>query len=115
MAGFIDELVPPNAGAALLRLELRRADAVLRAFTPIEIVVTVTGDAKTNGVSLPLELTMMGPNKRLFRRKRYDRIVPTIITVTPQEGGLHLIRLAEMHHQHWWGSLYLQIAGEKSV
>jgi len=115
MAGFIDDLVPTTVADALIKLELQRADAVLRAFTPVELRVTLLGDALVAGVNLPLELTIMSPTKRLFRRKRYERVIPTVVAFTPQEGGLHLVRLAEVAHMNWWGAIKLQIAGERSI
>jgi hypothetical protein len=115
MPGFIDDLVPIGVGDPLIKLELRRADAVLRAFTPIELTVTLTGDALTAGINVPLELTVMGPSKRLFKRTPYRRVVPTVVTFSPQEGGLHLIRLAETAHMNWWGAIKLEIAGERST
>lgn len=115
MAGFLDDLVPIGTGDPLIKLALRRSDAVLRAFAPIELSVTITGDALTAGVAVPLELTIMGPNKRLFRRQIYRRVVPTVLTFTPHEGGNHLVRLAETAHMNWWGAINLLIAGEQST
>jgi hypothetical protein len=115
MAGFIDELVPEGTGDRLIKLELRRPFEILRAFSPIELSVTVLSAATDAGIAVPLELTIMSPNKQFFRRILYQRVVPSVVAFTPQEGGRHLIRLAETAHNSWWGAITLPIEGARST
>lgn len=113
MPGFIDDLVPDGVGANLITLTLRDNDQTLRAFSPIELLVKVTGEAVTNGLGFPLEMTVMGPGRKSFRRTLYERVVPASITFTPREGGVHIVRLAEVAHNQVWGTWKATINGER--
>jgi hypothetical protein len=84
----------------------------LAAFSPITVGFGYTRCAP-EGASLPLELIVQGPNAGSFVRKYFTRGLPSVFIFTPKEGGAHLVRLAELSHNYWFGALVIPITGER--
>jgi hypothetical protein len=110
---FLEEICPSYVGEDRLRLTLADPDDLLIAFRPV--LVSVDYDrALPEGVMLPLELTITAPSEVNNVRVVYARYAPPgQLAFTPREGGSHLVRLAELFHNRWWGSLVLEISGDR--
>lgn len=66
------------------------------------------------GIVLPLQLTVSSESgAAVFQRKILHRFAPSQLSFVPREGGAHLIRLSEAHHNRWWGSLQIDVLGER--
>lgn len=112
MPSFLDEISPREVGEDRLRLQLTSPNQLLRAFEPILINVDYSR-ALPEGVVLPLELTVTAPSEVNSVRVVYPRFIPQQVAFTPREGGSHLVRVAELYHNQWWGKLVLEIAGDR--
>lgn len=109
---FLDDISPSYVGEDRLRLTLTDPDDLLIAFHPVLISVDYSR-ALPEGVMLPLELTVTAPSEVNNVRTLFRRFAPNQIAFTPREGGSHLVRLAEMFHNRYWGSLVLEISGDR--
>jgi hypothetical protein len=115
VAAPIDEISPAYVGAQSIKLTFATTDAP-RAFNAVDINLAIQPGATKAvevGLSLPLELTITSPSNTNFKRHIYRRTVPSTITFTPREGGAHLVRISEVGHNRWWGSLIVSVAGER--
>lgn len=110
---LIDDLAPEFVGKQLFRLTLATTDAP-RAFNAVEVSVELLDEALLYGIELPLELTVTAPSPSGFQRKIFRRILPIELTFVPREGGEHLVSLREVGHNHWWGSLVVNVAGDSA-
>jgi hypothetical protein len=109
---FIDEMSPSYVGENRIRLTLARPDDPLVAFAAVLINVDY-GKALPEGIELPLEFTVTSPTDVNNTRQVFERFPPTQLAFTPREGGSHLVRLGEIFHNRWWGSLVLEISGDR--
>lgn len=109
---FVDEISPRYYGSDVLRLTLSTPNQVLRAFHPIIISIDYSS-ALPDGIALPLDFTVTAPTAVNSTRFVYRRFPPRELAFTPREGGSHLIRLAEMWHNLYWGRLVLEIEGDR--
>lgn len=112
MPSFIDTVSPAYYGEDKIRLSLTDPNAALRAFAPILVSVDYSRTLP-EGVVLPLVFTVTAPTSVNSTRMVFRRTRPGQLAFTPREGGPHLVRLGEDHHNHWWGSLVLEIAGDR--
>jgi hypothetical protein len=109
---FLDDICPSYVGEDRLRLTLSDPNELLVAFRPV--LVTIDYDrALPEGVMLPLEFTVTAPSEVNSTRMIFRRFAPNQLAFTPREGGSFLIRLSETFHNKWWGSLVLEIAGDR--
>lgn len=109
---FLDELDPPNVQQALITLSLARPLETPRALHAIGVLVTLTGEAVTTGLVLPLEVRIVDPSRKI-RRVRFTRTVPTQFSFKPLQGGLYGVVLTELGHNLWFGTLRVQVEGDK--
>lgn len=108
----VDEISPREIGEDRIDLELSTDTLTPIVFAPVIVLVSFERCAP-NGVVLPLEFTVTGPSgKATFQRRYFRRVRPAEITFRPTEGGSHLIRLAEMFHNRWFGALVVDVAGD---
>lgn len=107
----LDELCPPYVGDQRISLELAPWAGAPRAFAPVVVAVDY---AKTlpGGLVLPLVFTFASPSSATYVRRIVRRIAPSALSFTPREGGRHLVRLGELAHNRWWGSLLVVVAGD---
>lgn len=111
MPSLLDEVCPDYVGERRLTLALGPTTAATRAFAPIEVTVDY-GKSAPQGIVLPLELTILAPSASNFIRRIFRRTAPSSVSFVPREGGRHLVRLAEVSHNRWWGALAIDVAGE---
>lgn len=107
----VDDVSPDYYGEDLIRLELSQQTPTVRAFGAclIEVDYSLTLPA---GIVLPLEFTVSSSaGAATYQRRVYRRLAPTQLSFQPREGGPHLVRLAEAHHNRWFGSLVINVDG----
>ena len=109
---LIDDISPSYYGEDRIKLTLTDPNQVLQAFSAILIDVDYSR-CFPEGVVRPLEFTVTAPSSANASRIVHRRLTPVQLAFTPREGGSHLIRLAEQFHNHWFGSLVLEIAGDR--
>lgn len=112
MSSLLDEISPRYMGEDRIRLTLAETNQLLQVFTPIRIAVDLSR-CLPQGVVLPLEFTVSPPSGATGSRTVYRRFAPSTLVFTPREGGSHLVRLAELDHNRWWGALVLDITGDR--
>ena len=108
-----DELCPDYVGARRLVLALAPEAPSPRAFAPVDVTIDYSG-AEPEGVVLPLEMTITSPSPSNFVRRILRRTRPSSLSFVPREGGRHLIRVAEVGHNRWFGALLVDVAGERT-
>lgn len=107
----VDEVSPASYGQDLLVLSLVPGQTP-RQFEAVLLDVDYSA-ADPSGVVLPLELTVMGESGvATFQRSTFARVRPSQLSIIPREGGKLLVRLAEAHHNRWFGALELDVVGE---
>lgn len=107
----VDEVSPAEYAQDLLVLSLVPGQTP-RQFEAVLIDVDYS-KADPAGVVLPLELTISSESgAATFQRSIFSRVRPTQLSIVPREGGSHLVRLAEAHHNRWFGALEIDVIGE---
>jgi hypothetical protein len=109
---FLDDICPSYVGEDRLRLTLADPNDPLIAFRAVLIDVDYSR-ALPEGVMLPLEMSVTAPTEANSKITLFRRFAPRQLAFTPREGGSFLIRLGELYHNKWWGSLVLDIAGDR--
>ena len=107
----LDDVCPSYVGDQRISLELAAWAGAPRAFAPVVISVDFT-KATPGGVVMPLVFTVASPSSTAFIRRFVRRVLPSALSFTPREGGRHLVRLGELAHNHWWGSLLVIVEGD---
>lgn len=107
---LIDELSPLSVGSE--RIALAPADPLTpaRAFSPFSVAVDYAL-CDPEGVVLPLEMVVTSPSKST--RTLFRRVVPTELTIHPDEGGPWIVVLREHAHNLWWGRLAIDVDGDR--
>ena len=106
------ELCPMYVGSQAIGLSLSDPTLPRRAFSPIDIAVSYAG-AGDAGVRLPLEAIVTGPSASSYRHWYYRLSAPTLITWSPQEGGDHLVLLREMGGARLYGTITVDVTGDR--
>ena len=108
----VDEVSPVTYGEDRIVLTLSEQTPEPQAFNAVVVDVDYSAGLP-EGVTLPLELTIVGPSgSETYQRRVFRRLLPDTLAFIPREGGEHLIRLAEQFHNRWFGALVLEIAGD---
>lgn len=107
----VDEVSPSTYGQDLIRLTLSQATPTVRAFgaclIDVDYSLTLPSD-----IVLPLEMTVSSSSgAATFQRRVFRRVKPSQLSFVPREGGPHLVRLAEAHHNRWFGALEISVDG----
>ena len=109
---FQDDISPSYIGENRITVTLGQPGVVPRAFQLLEILVDYS-KCDPEGVMLPLELTLTGPRGNIVDRRYWRKRPLTSTTIRAQEGGQHLVRVAEVAHDRWWGALLINVVGER--
>jgi len=107
----LDELCPPYGRRPAISLQLAPWAPAPLALAPVVLLVDYTA-ARPNGVALPLVFTVAAPSSPTLVRRLIRRTAPSALSFTPREGGRHLVRVGELAHNQWWGSLLVIVAGD---
>lgn len=119
MTTRLEAFAPPYAGSPFIVLELAKPLDELRANKAIPINVSLLSGsvALTTGLVRPLRLLVMSPRAASTGRapviRFFHRTIPERFTITPSEGGDHLVVLSEVAHNLFWGSLVIPVTGEE--
>jgi hypothetical protein len=107
----LDELCPPYVGDQRLKLQLAPWALAPVALAPVVLLVDYSA-ALPSGIAFPLLFTVAAPSSPTLVRRLIRRTAPSALSFTPREGGRHLVRLGELAHNQWWGSLLVLVAGD---
>ena len=113
----VDEISPESYGQQLIGISLAQGQGAVapapRQFETVQIDVDYSKCLPAD-VVLPLEFTVSSESgAAVFQRRIYRHERPAQLTFIPREGGAHLVRLAESHHNRWFGALALDVLGER--
>lgn len=107
----VDEVSPAIYGQDLITLSVVPGQTA-RQFEALLIDVDYS-KCDPAGIVLPLVLTVTGESGApTFQRSVFERVKPTQLAVIPREGGRMLVRLAETHHNRWFGATEVDVIGE---
>lgn len=107
----VDEVSPAFYGEARIVLRPQAGETRFRAGVAVVLDVDYS-QTEPQGVVLPLELTVTSVSgARTFQRRVFPRFAPSQVLFVPREGGPHLVRLAEAHHNRWLGTLNVDVEG----
>jgi hypothetical protein len=107
----LDELCPPYVGDQRISLQLAPWSPAPLALAPVILLVDYKR-TRPQGIVLPLVFSVAGPSGPNLVRRLVRRVLPSALSFTPREGGRHLVRLGELAHNRWWGSLLVVVAGD---
>ncbi len=113
MTALINELCPDYVGQKKISLSLGVNTLRPVPFSAVDVDVDYTA-ALPADIILPLELTILAPSASNFYRKIYNKARPNTITFQPRQSGSHIVRLAEVGHNRWFGYLQVIVAGDSS-
>ncbi len=109
----VDEISPREYGEDRIDLTLSEQTPAPQA-NDAAILDVGYDRALPEGVTLPLELTITSPTgESVYQRQVFRRFAPNQISFVPREGGSHLVRFAEQHHNRWFGLFVLDVIGTK--
>ena len=109
----IDELAPRELRSKLIDLQLDPNGEAPSANKPITLLVSYERTLPA-GVMRPLVFEVQGPSARSYQRREYVRTKPpATIIFTPREGGRHTLVVREVAHNLAFGSLAIEVAGER--
>lgn len=111
MTGFLDEISPDYIGAERIGLSLASATAKPRAFSGVEVLVDVSA-CLPDGLSPPLLFSVLSPTRKNYEERVIRRKPPASLLFVPREGGLHTVRLGELFHHRWFGTLQVHVEGD---
>lgn len=110
----VDEVSPAYYGEDRFVLTLSPGQTP-RQFEAVLIDVDLSACLPA-GVVLPLEATLMQESgAATFQSQPFEHRAPTQLAFVPREGGRALVRLAEKHHNRWFGSVEFDVDGELVV
>jgi hypothetical protein len=107
----IDDIAPDYVGAKRLKLALSDLSQVPRVGDVVILTVDYAS-AEPEGVVVPLAYTVTQPDGSKLERRVYARRPPPRVDFVPETSGTHLVRIGEVHHNRWWGSLQVTVIGD---
>jgi hypothetical protein len=111
MQSFQQMLSDDRIGEGTIVLELSQDTSVPIAGLPVVVNIDYSGVGE-QGVVRPLIASVIAPSgQRLFERE-FTKANPASIDFTPNEPGVHLVRVAEQHHNRVFGTLTIAVAGD---
>lgn len=108
----LDNVSPSGLGQKVIALTVLEGEAPTVAHA-VDVAVDYSAAAPA-GVSLPVELVVQGPTEAGYYRHIYRRVLPAQLTFFPVVGGPHLVRLRELAHNRYFGSLQVDVAGDST-
>ena len=107
----VDEISPTYVGEDRIVLTLSDPDTKILANVPFQVDVNYAA-ADPEGIILPLELVLHGPNAGDKQRVLFERAAPSSVLLVPRVRGRHTILLKELFHNRWQGRLTVNVEGE---
>lgn len=110
---MIDMLTPDEAEQQAIVISTETTEA-LHSKKPITLLFDYD-DTLPSGVVLPLKLSVMPVSEGAAGafRKTFRRSIPSRYTFLVYHGGQYLVLLKEMFHNRWFGTLMLEVEGDR--
>lgn len=112
---FIDDFSSIVIGSDRLKISFDPRTLKPQANAAVIFSVDYSGADADGGVVLPLVFTVQAPTVAGYYRKIFRRSVPTELVYFPISSGPHLVRLAEVGHNRFFGAFPFQVAGDPIV
>lgn len=106
----LDEICPPTVGEFKIKIQLATPDIPVVAYTSFEVDLDYSA-ALPEGVSLPLEVLIQGPETGQVRSKIFRKAKPIGVVLKPFSGGRHFILVRELFHNRWQGQMFVDVQG----
>lgn len=107
-----DELCPEYVGEQRITLNRTDPNETMRSRTAIFLDVDYSA-CDPEGVRLPLVMTICNELGSTFERQVFWRLAPAQVAFVPREGGEYLVRIGEFAHNRWFGSVTLNVLGDR--
>lgn len=106
------DICTDDVARRLIAISLADPTTPIAAHQPVTFLLeTDAGDA---GLVGPFEVTLSsGFSPPSFQRRIYRERLPSTLTFYPREGGPHLLRVREIYHQQYVGTLKFVAQGER--
>lgn len=108
----IDQISPPTVGEDRIALTLAEPNVALMAWQPFQVNVNYAA-TEPEGVIVPMELVLQGPNPPDHKRRVFTRSPPSSFVLVPETKGPHFVLLRELGHNRWQGRLLIEVEGEE--
>lgn len=114
-----DELNPSYGEEARITVSLLNPLAEVRERRPCPLRISTIRDGvdvcAPYGLQLPIEIIVTGPRGEPdFTRVVHRRRVPRSFTFTAKSPGRHMIVVREAAHNRWFGSLSVDVIGDRT-
>lgn len=83
-------------------------------FSRAETEPSTDNSPTAEGPALPLVVQLIAPSGRISSERVLDLVVPDSADFIADEGGAHLVRIAERYHNRWFGSLVVDVVGSRA-
>jgi len=114
MSSFADTIAPAYLGEQRISLSLSEETGAPTEGAPV-IVELDYAKAEPEGVTLPIVCTVFAPSGRALLSRVFTRMLPASLEWSPDEAGPHLVRVGEMFHNLWFGSLIVHVTGDEQA
>lgn len=112
---FIDDFSPLIVGSDRIEISLDPLTLNPTAGQAVIFRVDYSGAKADGGVVLPFVFTVQAPTIAGYYRKIFRRSAPSELIYFPISSGPHLVRLAEIGHNKFFGALPFQVAGDPII
>lgn len=99
-------------GAKRIKLTLAPETPVPTQGTPVLVLCDYSAADARGGVVLPLSLQIVDPDGQTIVYREFSRMAPISLELNATRPGVHLVRLGELFHNRWFGSLQVSVRGE---
>ena len=111
---FVDIIAPDSVGVVRIDLELSTETPIARENDSVFVVPSYARTVP-EGVVLPLIYTVTDPEGNRLVERRYIRKAPSLLEFVPNRGGRFLVRIGELFHNRWFGSLVVEVVGDLRI
>jgi hypothetical protein len=111
MTSTQDEISPGYIRNKRVTISLDETSLIVRAYEPALILIDYS-ECDPDGIMLPLVFDVQGPSPESYQRREFLNVAPLSISFTPREGGRHQVRIAEVGHNRWFGTLRIDVLGD---
>jgi hypothetical protein len=107
----IDQISPATVGEDKIGLKLAAQNQTPLTWQPFQVDVDYSATAP-EGIVLPMELVLQGPDPQDHKRRVFTRSAPESFVLVPEVKGPHFILFRELGHNRWQGRLLIEVDGE---
>jgi len=114
MPSFADTIAPPYLGEQRITLSVSEDTGTPTEGAPVLIDIDYAR-AEPEGIVLPVSCVVIAPSGRTLFSRVFTRMLPASLEWSPDEAGPHLVRVGELFHNLWFGTLVVEVAGDEQA